>query len=496
MISTQMRKVAYPVLSFKDLEPWSALLDARLSGMRVDRIFVPENTEHPDGFAKRTLIIELHSRAESLQLLISLRAQECGILVFPAKTFRPRASATQSGFEIGLAKSLSGSLLTRISPVHQDRILKLDFQSDARYQLHLNLIPGKPSGILLRESALLYSTQLHTHQGEVHIEPSPRPLDARTLEKIPFHPDWVATLDHYRTLWLSAEASALFELRLLRIQQRFASDTQSVRKKLHSLEEQLKQSKTEENWAYYGTLLQSHLYQKPCLENGHYALLDYEKDEVVQIPGDPKLTLEQQLNRYFHLSKRNKKRIQESTERIAGLKDRLAIFNRIQTAIDQAQSFADLVPIEHSIGIEPIGNKKLPSKEQKKIADFSGKQFRSKEGLTILVGRNLAENLELTFKIARGNDLWLHVKGRPGSHTVILLPPNRTASLDTLLDAANLCILYSGGKDWGKTEVDYTPRKFVKKIKNQSEVSYSQNKTLAVQIDQERIKTLTSSEMS
>jgi predicted ribosome quality control (RQC) complex YloA/Tae2 family protein len=490
-----MRQIAYPILSFKDLELWSTLLHSRLSGMRVDRIFVPENPEHPDGFAKRTVVIELHSRAESLQLLVSLRTQECGLLVFPAKTHRPRASATQSGFEIGLAKSLSGSLLTRISAVHQDRIVKIDFQSDAQFQLQLNLIPGKPSGILRKDSILVHSTNQNETQREVQTETTLRTLDARMLEKIPFHPEWVASPDHYRTLWLSAEAAALFKLRLLRIQQRFASDTQSVRKKLHSLEEQLKQSETEENWAYYGTLLQTHLFQKPRLDQGHYSLLDYEKDEIVRIPGDPKLTLEQQLNRYFHLSKRNKKRIQESTERIAGLKGRLENFNRIQTAIDQAQSFADLQPIEHSMGIETGAKKKLPSKEQKKIADFSGKQFRSKEGLSILVGRNLAENLELIFKIARGNDLWLHVKGRPGSHTVILLPPNRTASLDTLLDAANLCILYSGGKDWGKTEVDYTPRKFVKKIKNQSEVSYSQNKTLAVQIDQERIKTLISSEI-
>jgi predicted ribosome quality control (RQC) complex YloA/Tae2 family protein len=106
------------------------------------------------------------------------------------------------------------------------------------------------------------------------------------------------------------------------------------------------------------------------------------------------------------------------------------------------------------------------------------------------VGRNASENLELTFKIARGNDIWLHVKARPGSHTVILLPPNRSASLETLLDAANLCILYSGGRDWGKTEVDYTLRKHVKKIKNQTEVSYSSPKTLSVVLDAARLKRL------
>jgi predicted ribosome quality control (RQC) complex YloA/Tae2 family protein len=71
-----------------------------------------------------------------------------------------------------------------------------------------------------------------------------------------------------------------------------------------------------------------------------------------------------------------------------------------------------------------------------------------------------------------------------------LLPPNRTASLETLLDAAHLCILHSGGKDWGKTEVDYTHRKFVKKIKNQTEVSYSGNRTLSIVLEEARLKRL------
>jgi predicted ribosome quality control (RQC) complex YloA/Tae2 family protein len=136
----------------------------------------------------------------------------------------------------------------------------------------------------------------------------------------------------------------------------------------------------------------------------------------------------------------------------------------------------------------------MKGKARAQIAEFSGKQYRSEEGLIILSGRNLAENLEATFKIARGNDLWFHVKGKPGSHTVVLLPPKRTASLETLLDAAEVCILHSGGKDWGKTEVDYTYRKFVKKIKNQTDVSYTHNKTLSVVPNQARLTRLFSDE--
>ena len=205
------------------------------------------------------------------------------------------------------------------------------------------------------------------------------------------------------------------------------------------------------------------------------------------VPADPKLNLKQQLERFFHLAKRKKKRLEETSIRIASLDEKA---NAIQLKI---LALADAATLGELVALEPK-KEALKGKEHKKLSEFTGKQYRSKEGLTILAGRNLTENLELTFKIARGNDLWFHVKGRPGSHTVVILPPKKTASLDTLLDAAHLCILHSGGKEWGKTEVDYTYRKHVKKIKNQTEVTYTHNKTLMVLPEPERLTRLYASE--
>jgi predicted ribosome quality control (RQC) complex YloA/Tae2 family protein len=105
----------------------------------------------------------------------------------------------------------------------------------------------------------------------------------------------------------------------------------------------------------------------------------------------------------------------------------------------------------------------------------------------ILAGRSVTENLELTFKVARGNDLWFHVRGLKSAHVIVILPPKKTASLDTLLDAAQVCRVLSGYKNMGKIEVDYTQRKYVKRIKGSSLVSYTQNKTLVVENDIARI---------
>jgi predicted ribosome quality control (RQC) complex YloA/Tae2 family protein len=44
------------------------------------------------------------------------------------------------------------------------------------------------------------------------------------------------------------------------------------------------------------------------------------------------------------------------------------------------------------------------------------------EGFEVLIGRSARDNDELTFRIARPRDYWLHAAGHAGSHVVIRLP--------------------------------------------------------------------------
>ena len=119
------------------------------------------------------------------------------------------------------------------------------------------------------------------------------------------------------------------------------------------------------------------------------------------------------------------------------------------------------------------------------------RQFSSEEGLNIWVGQDHVQNEELVIRLARGNDLWLHLKGRPGAHVVVQVPNGRTPSLETLLDAATLVAYYSDIKTGEKADVDYTFRKYVKRVSgkknNQFLVTYSQNKTLVVKIEETRL---------
>ena len=105
-------------------------------------------------------------------------------------------------------------------------------------------------------------------------------------------------------------------------------------------------------------------------------------------------------------------------------------------------------------------NGKKPQSTQKQLK--SPLKFTTTTGLTVLVGKNNLQNDHLTFKVAMKNDWWFHVKGVPGSHTV-LLTDGRDPTDEELTEAAVLAAKNSKASDQDKVLVDFTRIKNVKK---------------------------------
>ena len=120
------------------------------------------------------------------------------------------------------------------------------------------------------------------------------------------------------------------------------------------------------------------------------------------------------------------------------------------------------------------------------------RRFTSADGLPIYVGRNARENEELTFGLAKSDDLWLHAHGTPGSHVVVRLEKGTDPPAETIRDAAVLALLYSDLKKSGKGEVIYTRRKYVRKVKGQppGTVTVTQEKAVWVTLDKIRLEAL------
>ena len=135
---------------------------------------------------------------------------------------------------------------------------------------------------------------------------------------------------------------------------------------------------------------------------------------------------------------------------------------------------------------------RMPSTRRRRWQFGPFRRFCSADGLPIFVGRNARENDDLTFGLAKSEDLWLHARGTPGSHVIVRLEKGQEAPLESLRDAATLALLYSDLKKSGKGEVIYTKRKWVKKAKNQAPgaVMVTQEQSLYVHLDRIRLQAL------
>jgi len=91
---------------------------------------------------------------------------------------------------------------------------------------------------------------------------------------------------------------------------------------------------------------------------------------------------------------------------------------------------------------------------------FNPRQFTTKSGKTILVGRNSRENNYLSLKVAEPDDLFFHATDFTGSHVILQLN-NEEPSRADLEEAALLAAYYSKGRNKKTVKVDYTYRKYI-----------------------------------
>ncbi len=113
-------------------------------------------------------------------------------------------------------------------------------------------------------------------------------------------------------------------------------------------------------------------------------------------------------------------------------------------------------------------------------------------GSEIRVGRTARENDELTFRHARGNDLWLHTSDSPGSHVVLVLEKGAAPDPEEVLDAAHLAIHYSPQKDASKAGVHVAYRKEVRKPRGAKPglVTLSGGKVRMIRVEPARLERL------
>lgn len=233
------------------------------------------------------------------------------------------------------------------------------------------------------------------------------------------------------------------------------------KQKLPRLLNEFDEAKDCDKYKKYGDLLYTHNIENTKGETS-INLLDYETDSEIKIPLDPKFDGKSNARKHFQKYNKLKKGQVYIEEQIDICEKEIDYFEGILEQLDQADFNTALEIKEELINGGYIKDKqkktKKPNKNKKSKLTVNTIDYN---GTLISFGKNNIQNDNLTWNIAKRNEIWLHAKDFHGSHVVIHTDkPNE----EELRLAAMIAAYYSQGRYSSSVPVIYCLVKDLKKI--------------------------------
>ena len=267
---------------------------------------------------------------------------------------------------------------------------------------------------------------------------------------------------------------------------RVENELEKNRKKLDKQEEELLATENAEEFRQKGELLTTFLHQVPN-DQDQVELDNYYTGEKIIIALDKALTPNQNAQRYFKRYQKLKEAVKHLTSLIEETRATILYLESVETALAQA-SLTEIAEIREELIQTGFIRRRQREKIQKRQKP---EKYLATDGQTIiLVGRNNLQNDELTFKMAKKDELWFHAKDIPGSHVVIT--GNLQPSDEVKTDAAELAAYFSKARLSNLVQVDMIEvRKLNKPTGGKPGfVTYTGQKTLRVTPDEEKIRSM------
>ena len=267
---------------------------------------------------------------------------------------------------------------------------------------------------------------------------------------------------------------------------RVENELEKNRKKLKKQEQELVATENAEEFRQKGELLTTFLHQVPNNQD-QVELDNYYTSEKITIVLDKALTPNQNAQRYFKKYQKLKEAVKHLTGLIEETKETIQYLESVETALSQA-NLTEITEIREELIQTGFIRRRQREKIQKRKKP---EKYLSTDGQTvILVGRNNLQNDELTFKMAKKEELWFHAKDIPGSHVVIT--DNLHPSDDVKTDAAELAAYFSKARLSNLVQVDMIEVKKLNKPTGGKPgfVTYTGQKTLRVTPNEAKIKSM------
>lgn len=252
-------------------------------------------------------------------------------------------------------------------------------------------------------------------------------------------------------------------------------------------EAEIEEGKHAEQYRQMGELI---LGNRGQIERGstQIAVADwFGRGEEVTIPLRPDLGPVENAQRYFRRWKKASKAGQilllllrrdgEEEEWLSALQGKVAAVETPEEVASLAEALVKRGYRSQRL-VRKVGSPVKVSRRPKGV-----KVYEDFAGFRVLVGTGAQGNETILRELSSPDDIWLHTRGARGAHAIIKTnrQPDRV-SLEAIQKVAALAAYFSDERGAGTVAVDYTLRKYVRKVKggNPGMARYERGKTVLV----------------
>ncbi len=467
------------MLTLRELRRASALVEGRLLGARLARGV-------QSGRFELVLVLETGGRdppREKHALLLSVRPGLGRVSVVDAAPSAPETLPPLAQF---LRAHVVGTRLASVEVAPGDRITTLRFDgAEETWRLRLSLMGARSNVYLSDGSDLLRMTlrPLEETRRDLALgeawrdpEPHPRPEGEDRFAEVS-DGDFFAALERAAGEKAKAGASGDLAGELRRALRRRG---QQVGRKLGLLEQDLAAGERAAELEHAGELLKSNLarVRKGATE---VWVEDPATGARLAIPLDPALSPAANLEDIFRRYRKELRRASRAGEEIGALREQERRLGELADsleaivaagadpkALDELAAVPELARLvararpQERAGEEPKPRRRGPPGVPARLLP---RRYQSATGLEIWVGRSDEGNDFLSTRLARGNDLFFHLDGSPGSHVVLRTEGRSDPPSEAVLEACELAVHFSRQRGASRAAVHVAPIKNLKKPK-------------------------------
>ena len=244
---------------------------------------------------------------------------------------------------------------------------------------------------------------------------------------------------------------------------RILSNAESrTERKIALQKEELERCAMGDEYRRFADLITGSIYMlRRGMENAE--LTDWETGENVTIPLSTRLSPAQNAQLYYKKYNKAKSARVHLTEQINIAEKDLQYLATVRDALSRASSERELSELRAELYQSGFASRMKNYTERHRHTPLI-MRFRTRDGHTVLCGKNNTANDYLTTKLAKRSDWWFHVKGQPGSHVVLECAQGETDPPESAFtDAAMIAAYHSAVSEGVSVPVDYTRVREVKK---------------------------------